>query len=29
MFDVSGVNGDDDIPTVRLGTEESGKKDKA
>lgn len=29
MFDVSDVSGDDDIPTVLLGTEESGKEDKA
>lgn len=28
MFDVSDINGDDDIPTMLLGTEESGKKDK-
>lgn len=29
MFDVSNVNDDDDIPTVLLDTEESGKEDKA
>ena len=26
MFDVGDVNGDDDIPTTLLGTEESGKE---
>lgn len=29
MFDASDVNDDDDIPTVLLDTEESGKEDKA
>lgn len=29
MLDVSDVNGDDDTPTVLLGTEESAEKDKA
>lgn len=29
MFDVSDISGDDDTPMVLLGTEESGKEDKA
>lgn len=29
IFDVGDASGGDDIPTVLLGTEESGKEDKA